>query len=162
TAALLPHSLPEVPGMTFVAGYEPASGTVCGDWYEVELLPSGEVLFGVGDAAGHGLDASSDMSELRNAARGLAIAHAHPAATSAAPASSALRPRWRAGPMSSPRLSTDASIPRPARRCWHQPAICHRYCCGRTVPSPAWSRRMIFRSAPTPRSSTSPASSCWP
>lgn len=74
TAALLPEVLPEIPGLGFAARFVPAWGGVCGDWYEAELLPSGYVLLGVGDAAGHGVAAAAAMAHVRNAARGLAAA----------------------------------------------------------------------------------------
>jgi serine phosphatase RsbU (regulator of sigma subunit) len=53
---------------------------VAGDWYEALTRPGGEVVFGVGDAAGHGLAAVAAMAELRNAARGLAVAGMTPSA----------------------------------------------------------------------------------
>lgn len=79
TAALLPESLPEVPGLVFAAQYAPASGGVCGDWYEADVLPSGMALVGVGDASGHGVPAAAAMAQVRNAARGLAAADMRPA-----------------------------------------------------------------------------------
>lgn len=77
-AAMLPERLPKVPGWSIVARYLPAGDAVCGDWYDVAALPRGELLVGVGDAAGHGLPAAAMMAELRNAARGLAIAGHEP------------------------------------------------------------------------------------
>ena len=74
TAALLPEGVPRLPGLDFAARYAPASGGVCGDWYEAEALTTGSVLVGIGDAAGHGLPAAASMSHVRNAARGLAVA----------------------------------------------------------------------------------------
>ena len=78
-AAMLPERLPSVDGWTIVARYLPAGDAVCGDWYDVTRLPDGQLLIGVGDAAGHGLAAASLMAELRNAARGLAFAGRQPA-----------------------------------------------------------------------------------
>jgi serine phosphatase RsbU (regulator of sigma subunit) len=57
----------------------PSGDAVCGDWYDVSPLPDGQLLVGVGDAAGHGLPAAALMAELRNAARGLAFAGHKPA-----------------------------------------------------------------------------------
>jgi GAF domain-containing protein len=74
TAALLPESVPRLPGLTFAARYAPASGGVSGDWYEAESLPRGPVLVGIGDASGHGVPAAATMAHVRNAARGLAVA----------------------------------------------------------------------------------------
>jgi serine/threonine-protein kinase RsbW len=79
TAALLPRTLPVVPGYELAALYLPASGRVCGDWYEAAVLPDGDVLLGVGDAAGHGIEASSMMAAFRNAATSQAITGAGPA-----------------------------------------------------------------------------------
>lgn len=78
TAALLPESLPEIPELAFAAQYAPASGGICGDWFEAEVLPSGTVLAGVGDASGHGVTAAAAMAQVRNAARGLAAADMTP------------------------------------------------------------------------------------
>ena len=78
TAALLPEALPDLPGMRFAAQFVPAWGGICGDWYEAELLPSGHVLVGVGDASGHGVSAAAAMAQVRNAARGLAAADMGP------------------------------------------------------------------------------------
>ena len=79
SAALLPEALPEVAGMRFSARYVPAAGGgVCGDWYEVETMPDGHVLVGIGDASGHGVPAAATMAHVRNAARGLAVAGIRP------------------------------------------------------------------------------------
>jgi serine phosphatase RsbU (regulator of sigma subunit) len=74
TAALLPDRVPRLDGLRFAARYLPASGGVCGDWYETEVLPDGRVLVGIGDASGHGLTAAATMARVRHAARGLAVA----------------------------------------------------------------------------------------
>ena len=73
-AAMLPERLPVVDGWSIVARYLPSGDAVCGDWYDVSPLPDGQLLIGVGDAAGHGLPAATLMAELRNAARGIAFA----------------------------------------------------------------------------------------
>jgi len=77
-AAMLPERLPVVDGWSIVARYLPSGDAVCGDWYDVTTLPDGQLLVGVGDAAGHGLPAAALMAELRNAARGLAFAGHQP------------------------------------------------------------------------------------
>ncbi|HEX2384280.1 MAG TPA: GAF domain-containing SpoIIE family protein phosphatase [Acidimicrobiales bacterium] len=77
-AAMLPERLPVVDGWSMVARYLPSGDAVCGDWYDVMPLPDGQLLIGVGDAAGHGLPAAALMAELRNAARGLAFAGHQP------------------------------------------------------------------------------------
>jgi GAF domain-containing protein len=71
-AALLPAATPHLPGVELVARYLPAAGDVCGDWYEVDRLPDGRLLIGIGDAAGHGVPAAALMAELRHGARALA------------------------------------------------------------------------------------------
>jgi GAF domain-containing protein len=76
--ALLPDEPLPVPGMSFAARYRPAGGDVAGDWWEVQPMPDGTVLIGLGDAAGHGLPAVSRMSELRHGARALAAIQTSP------------------------------------------------------------------------------------
>jgi serine phosphatase RsbU (regulator of sigma subunit) len=51
---------------------------VAGDWYEALQLPDGELLFVVGDIAGHGIDAVTGMVAARNTLRGLAATGADP------------------------------------------------------------------------------------
>ena len=77
-AAMLPQRLPVVDGWSISATYLPAGHAVCGDWYDVAPLPDGNLLVGVGDAAGHGLPAAALMAELRNAGRGLGFAGHQP------------------------------------------------------------------------------------
>lgn len=79
-AALLPAEPPSLPGIEFAARYLPAAADVAGDWWEAELLPDGTVLLGLGDAAGHGVGAVSQMCELRHGARALAAVDPSPAA----------------------------------------------------------------------------------
>ena len=76
--ALLPARLPEIDGYDVAAAFKPASGPVCGDWYDVDTMPDGSVLLGVGDVSGHGIAAAATMSALRNAARALSIAEPDP------------------------------------------------------------------------------------
>lgn len=78
--ALLPAEPPRVPGVEFAARHLPAGADVAGDWWEACLLPDGDILVGLGDAAGHGLDAVSEMCELRHGARALAAVEPSPAA----------------------------------------------------------------------------------
>ncbi|HWE55947.1 MAG TPA: SpoIIE family protein phosphatase [Acidimicrobiales bacterium] len=79
-AALLPTEPPRLPTVEFVARYLPAAGDVAGDWWEAEEMHDGTVLIGLGDAAGHGLGAVSQMSELRHGARALAAVEPSPSA----------------------------------------------------------------------------------
>jgi serine phosphatase RsbU (regulator of sigma subunit) len=68
--ALLPETLPQVPGLRTSASYVPASSgiDVGGDWYDV--VPTGEdsALLLIGDVSGHGLRAATTMASLRHAA----------------------------------------------------------------------------------------------
>lgn len=73
--AVLPDSLPAVPGLALAARYVPASSDaaihVGGDWYDVFELPGGATALVVGDVAGHDLDAAVVMGHLRNGLRSL-------------------------------------------------------------------------------------------
>jgi serine phosphatase RsbU (regulator of sigma subunit) len=51
---------------------------VAGDWYDALRLPGGDLLFVVGDIAGHGTEAVAGMVAARDALRGLAVASAEP------------------------------------------------------------------------------------
>ncbi|MBL7495643.1 SpoIIE family protein phosphatase [Frankia nepalensis] len=79
--AILPRTLPDLPGIDLVARYLPAAGDagVGGDWYDAGVLPGGGILLVVGDVAGHGLPAVAAMAELRHAARAYALAGFSPA-----------------------------------------------------------------------------------
>jgi len=72
--SLLPQSLPEVPGLVVHTRYLTASRglEVGGDFYDLVVLPSGRVLFMIGDVAGHDRDAAALMGHLRSATRALA------------------------------------------------------------------------------------------
>jgi serine phosphatase RsbU (regulator of sigma subunit) len=51
---------------------------VAGDWYDALQLPGGDLLFVVGDIAGHGIEAVTGMVAARGALRGLAVTGADP------------------------------------------------------------------------------------
>ncbi|WP_084265592.1 SpoIIE family protein phosphatase [Actinomadura macra] len=70
----------EAAGMRVAVRYRPAEHDhlVGGDWYDAVRLPSGQIMLGVGDVAGHGIDAATGMVVLRNAMRGLATTGAGP------------------------------------------------------------------------------------
>ena len=55
-----------------------AGSLVAGDWYDALQLPDGDLLFVVGDIAGHGIEAVTGMVASRNALRGLAATGADP------------------------------------------------------------------------------------
>jgi len=69
--ALLPQSLPSVPGVRIDASYTPSTenADVGGDWYDVFTLSDGRLGISVGDVAGHGLQASSMMAQIRQSVR---------------------------------------------------------------------------------------------
>ncbi|HEY0804952.1 MAG TPA: SpoIIE family protein phosphatase, partial [Pseudonocardiaceae bacterium] len=71
----------ELSGLQVVVRYRPASNQyrVGGDWYDALRLPAGQVLLGVGDMVGHGIDVVTGMITMRNALRGLAMTGASPA-----------------------------------------------------------------------------------
>ncbi len=71
----------DAPGLRVAVRYRPAEidHLVGGDWYDAVVLPSREILLCVGDVAGHGIGAATDMVVLRNALRGLATTGAGPA-----------------------------------------------------------------------------------
>lgn len=73
-SSLLPAALPAVPGVAVETRYLTANRglEVGGDFYDVLLLPSGRVLFAVGDVAGHDRGAAAQMGHLRSATRALA------------------------------------------------------------------------------------------
>jgi serine phosphatase RsbU (regulator of sigma subunit)/PAS domain-containing protein len=68
-------------GLDIAVRYRPAETDhlVGGDWYDAVVLPTEQILLVVGDVAGHGIDAATDMVALRNALRGLAATGAGPA-----------------------------------------------------------------------------------
>jgi serine phosphatase RsbU (regulator of sigma subunit) len=80
--AIMPSGLRlvETAGVDIAVRYRPANvgSLVAGDWYDALQLPGGEVLFVVGDIAGHGMEAVTGMVTARNALRGLAVTGADP------------------------------------------------------------------------------------
>jgi phosphoserine phosphatase RsbU/P len=77
--SLLPSALPAVAGLEMAARYVPGSGHVGGDWYDVFVLPSGEVCVVIGDVAGTGLKAAVIMGRMRSALRAYALQTTDPA-----------------------------------------------------------------------------------
>jgi PAS domain S-box-containing protein len=71
--SLLPAELPVIPGFELAVRYVPGTvdAEVGGDFWDVTVLPSGEVGFAVGDVAGHDITAASTMAQLRSAYRAL-------------------------------------------------------------------------------------------
>ena len=77
--SLVPSALPEVAGVEIAARYVPGSGRVGGDWYDVFVLPGGELGVVVGDVAGSGLSSAVIMGRMRSALRAYALEFADPA-----------------------------------------------------------------------------------
>jgi anti-anti-sigma factor len=77
--SLLPSALPAIGGLQMAARYVPGSGHVGGDWYDVFVLPSGQVCAVIGDVAGTGLKAAVIMGRMRSALRAYALQTTDPA-----------------------------------------------------------------------------------
>src|SRR5712691_1933607 len=77
--SLLPSALPTIPGLRLAARFVPGRGNVGGDWYDVFVLPSGQVCAMIGDVAGSGLRAAAIMGRMRSALRAYALETADPA-----------------------------------------------------------------------------------
>jgi phosphoserine phosphatase RsbU/P len=78
--SLLPSRLPKCPGLTFAVRFAPAEGrAVGGDWYDLFVLPSGQLWIVVGDVAGHGVQAAVVMGRMRSALRAYALLDTSPA-----------------------------------------------------------------------------------
>jgi sigma-B regulation protein RsbU (phosphoserine phosphatase) len=77
--SLVPTALPAVRGAEIAARYVPGSGRVGGDWYDVFVLPSGELGLVAGDVAGSGLGAAVIMGRIRSALRAYALEFPDPA-----------------------------------------------------------------------------------
>ncbi|MGO9456978.1 MAG: PP2C family protein-serine/threonine phosphatase [Acidimicrobiales bacterium] len=77
--ALLPESVPEVPGLELAAHYLPGTQgvEVGGDWYDFVPLDNERLVFVVGDVSGRGVRAASVMASLRFAGHGFAL-EGHP------------------------------------------------------------------------------------
>ncbi|EST38131.1 hypothetical protein N566_09090 [Streptomycetaceae bacterium MP113-05] len=89
--AMLPHSLPSIPGVHAEVRYRSAEQgrDIGGDWYDVIPLPGGKVAAVVGDVQGHDTDAAAVMGQLRIVLRAYA-AEGHSAPTVMARASAFL------------------------------------------------------------------------
>jgi len=72
--------LVETSGVDIAVRCRPAKAAylVAGDWYDALQLPDGELLFVVGDIAGHGIEAVTGMVAARNTLRGLVVTGADP------------------------------------------------------------------------------------
>ena len=70
--SLLPARMPQLPGISIAARYQPGGADVGGDWYDAIELDDG-IGFAMGDVVGHGIEAAATMGELRNALRAYAL-----------------------------------------------------------------------------------------
>jgi sigma-B regulation protein RsbU (phosphoserine phosphatase) len=77
--SLIPTRLPTVPGLELAARYLPSVGGVGGDWYDVLLLPGGQIGVVMGDVVGRGLTAAVIMGRLRSALRAYSLETVDPA-----------------------------------------------------------------------------------
>lgn len=77
--SLLPSLPPAFPGVQIAARYVPGNGVAGGDWYDVFVLPSGELGVVIGDVAGSGLPAAVAMGRMRSALRAYALETSDPA-----------------------------------------------------------------------------------
>jgi len=77
--SLLPSALPAIPGLRMAARFVPGRGNIGGDWYDVFVLPSGQVCATIGDVAGSGLWAAAIMGRMRSTMRAYALETADPA-----------------------------------------------------------------------------------
>lgn len=72
--SLLPDRLPEIPGVHAAARYLPGTAeAVGGDWYDMFVLPGGNVGLAMGDVAGRGVPVASLMGQLRTSLRAYAM-----------------------------------------------------------------------------------------
>ncbi|MEU0950672.1 SpoIIE family protein phosphatase [Streptomyces canus] len=78
---LLPRDLPDVPGLESAARYLPAmtGADVGGDWYDMIVLPGGQIGMIIGDVEGHNLEAAGTMGQMRSAVRAYAAEGHDPA-----------------------------------------------------------------------------------
>ena len=77
--SLLPGRLPECLGLEFAARYLTPEEPVGGDWYDVFIVPSGDLWVVTGDVAGHGMHAAVVMGRVRSALRSYALLRNDPA-----------------------------------------------------------------------------------
>ena len=71
-----PEQLPTIDGVEMVVRYRPSSELTSagGDWYDAFEIGERRLALVIGDVAGHGPEATSDMAELRHVLRGQATA----------------------------------------------------------------------------------------
>ncbi len=77
--ALLPPSLPSVPGLLVDAAYQSSEGASTGDFYDLFPLGKGEWGLTIGDVGGHGPAAAAITAAVRYALRAAALVRRRPA-----------------------------------------------------------------------------------
>jgi hypothetical protein len=80
-SALLPHTLPQVPGLKVAARYLPAAPGlgIGGDFYDLIRLDTHTAGAAIGDVQGHNVDAAALMGQVRTAVHAHATVGASPA-----------------------------------------------------------------------------------
>jgi len=80
-ASLLPADAPAIAGLVIATRYLPGTrdAEVGGDFWDCTELPSGEIVFAVGDVEGHDIIAAATMAQLRSACRALRTGNGSPA-----------------------------------------------------------------------------------
>ena len=78
--ALLPATLPKVPGICFDAIYAPGDdrALIGGDWYDAFELPDGRIAVSIGDVTGRGTKAAAIMGKVRQTISGLSYYESDP------------------------------------------------------------------------------------
>ncbi|WP_336215247.1 SpoIIE family protein phosphatase [Nonomuraea sp. LPB2021202275-12-8] len=79
-SSLLPHALPQIPGLEVAARYVPATPgmDIGGDFYDLIRLSDTEAAAVIGDVQGHDMTAAALMGQVRTAIRAHATAGADP------------------------------------------------------------------------------------
>jgi hypothetical protein len=77
---LLPEALPSLPGLEVATRYLPGGRgeNVGGDWFDAVILGKTRIGLAIGDVAGHGVRAASEMGQVRTAFRAYALEHRDP------------------------------------------------------------------------------------
>ena len=95
--SLLPHTLPDVPGLDLAATYRPGSITlgIGGDFYDVFPAGEGSWRLVIGDVCGKGVEAAALTGAVRYALRTAAVLTPSPAAALAIVNDTLLREDWQ-------------------------------------------------------------------
>lgn len=151
--ALLPDTLPDLPGLEVAARYLPGTQgmDIGGDFYD--LLPVGTAAAAViGDVQGHNVTAAGLMGQVRTAVRAYTAVGQTPAGSWSPPTGcSSTSP-----PSASPAASICTWTPRADAPCWPAPDIPSRCSGTRTAECARWIWRAARCSASTRTPSTRP------